>query len=230
MGFLDMFRKQSPKERINESLKELAPKIFRGQYKQITFAGKMLKTMSGGYLSEKSAQTLFTTIGYTLFSERGIDKAVVLGRLIDRGQGFVDRQIAERMYSFIYDNIFRATQAFTSYESIPGFAFSHDTGDSCTEAIKVVLLVDKNIVRKALLDAFGSSLPQEMRNNPEVLDGFAAENAKMSYLHMLYGPDSKWSSGDRAYYEGSIQSQEINFSDGASIMLFFDFSQVHIVA
>jgi hypothetical protein len=67
----------------------------------------------------------------------------------------------------------------------------------------------------------------EFENNESDLDGLIAEELKMSLLRSLYGEEGKtWKCGNRLYFENSIQTQEIIFTDGSPTTIFYsDFSK-----
>jgi len=58
-----------------------------------------------------------------------------------------------------------------------------------------------------------------------VVGHMLGELAKMTFLRSLFGEEGvKWTCGNRAYYEGPVQSQEIRIADGRVLTLWFDFS------
>jgi len=85
---------------------------------------------------------------------------------------------------------------------------------------------EKVLHEEPVLDALGEDAATAGADTADTVVGhMLGELAKMTFLRNLFGEEGvKWTCGNRAYYEGSVQSQEIRFAGGRVLTLWFDFS------
>ncbi len=131
----------------------------------------------------------------------------------------------------MYFDLSAFLQKQASHEEIigrlSGIKFSGGHGGSVKDAIRICpnnIEEMQAICRKTLR----GKMSDELLESPEVLNPLIGEMIKMQYLEERFGKkDQDWFCGERAYLEGTIQSQAIKISDGREFKLFFDFSEMH---
>ena len=209
------------------------------QHLREVFLERIKNEPSGKYNSLREPQMLDFTLGewakekylFERFGRKGSDWNFGTKTQISPGVESVEIRLKNGDRTTLYFDLsaFLAKQA-THEETIrrlSGINFSGGNGSSAKDAIRISPnnIEEMQAVCRKTLDG---KMSDAILESPEVLNPLIGEMIKMQYLEQRFGKQDKdWFCGERAYLEGTIQSQIIRLSDGRELKLFFDFSEMH---